>query len=306
MPPTPPCASRSGLTALDLAAALRRLADGSRPHVIADQLREPGRGRGLFEREGWRPGDRARRVLQVARLDTGTESLTLRVELRGAVDAFSVPADVTIPPGGEPVDLTVDVHPPAPGIHSAELRLVETASGLPVHQTLLTVVAALELGAGTLTERRVIGFKGAAWFVRVPADARSLRCAVHPLDGEVSVRLVDPSMHGQRQLGRTGEDGPLSTTIDTPPAGVWEVRVRRDQASSSDVELQAAIEMSIPTQSRPETEPARRWQALATRSRPAVIELDLPEHADTVTVTSHTPEGVELALFVYRWDAEGA
>jgi len=64
--------------------------------------------------------------------------------------------------------------------------------------------------------------------------------------------------------------------------------------------------MSIPTQSRPETEPARRWQALATRSRPAVIELDLPEHADTVTVTAHTPEGVELALFVYRWDAEGA
>jgi hypothetical protein len=275
-------------------------------HVGADQLREPRRGRGLFEREDWRPGDHGRRVLQVARLDTGTESLTLRVELRGAVDAFSVPADITIPPSRELVDLAVDVHPPAPGIHSAELRLVDTASGLPVHQTLLTVVAAHDLGAGTLTERRMTGFKGAAWFVRVPADARSLRCAVHPLGGEVSVRLVDPSMHGQLRLGRAGEEGPLSTTIDTPPAGVWEIRVYRDQPSSSDVELQAAAEMSEPEPSRPATEPARLGQAPATRFRPAVIDLDLPEHAHTVTVAARAPDGVELALFVYRWDGERA
>ena len=273
-------------------------------HAVADQLREPGRGRGLFEREGWRPGDRARRVLQVSRLDSGSESLTLHTELRGAANAFSVPANVTIPPGGEPADLAVDVHPPAHGIHSAELRLVDVASGRPVHQTLLTVVAALDLGGGTLTRRGAIGSRGAAWFVRVPAHARSLRCAVRAVAGEeVNARLVDPSMHGQRRLGRAGEDGPLATTIDWPAGGVWEVRVWSDGSSSSEVELQVSISGSP---SRPEIEPARRWQAPATRSRPAVIELDLPADAEATTLAAHAPDSVDLALFVYRWDGVGA
>jgi hypothetical protein len=129
---------------------------------------------------------------------------------------------------------------------------------------------------------------------------------VHPSGGEASVRLVDPSMHGQRQIGRGGEDGSLSATIETPPAGVWEVRVFRDRPPSSEVEFEATVEMSVPAPSGPETEPARFLQAPATRFRPALIDLDLAEHAHTVGVAAWAPDGVELALFVYRWDGEGA
>src|SRR6266540_2742904 len=203
-------------------------------------LRRPGHGRGLYEREGWAPGDTGTRTITLTRTSGPRGTVTYGLRWRGNDGTFTVvPRRVSLP-FDQPVAVRVHNAPRTPGIHSAALELVES-SGLVVNQVLATIVAAHQL---TAANGYTVHLRGSAewprpipFFVKVLEGTKALRVEMRVRAGRLGLQHEDPATldHLEWQTYFKGYRHPSSfyvrltpgrsgvKLIPQPLAGVWEL-----------------------------------------------------------------------------------
>src|SRR5581483_7207737 len=118
----------SGLVQVDAAVAmLARLQTSpiitieSRAPVrtrLSDLLATPNEGVGLYEREGWKPGDRGERTVTLTRTSGAAGPMTFSLAWQGDDGTFSAPQSVTLPLN-HPVPVPIMIDARSAGAHSA-------------------------------------------------------------------------------------------------------------------------------------------------------------------------------------------
>ncbi len=210
---------------------------------LNQDLRQPGRGRGLFEREGWAAGDTGTRTITLIRTTGPAGALTYDLRWRGNDGTFETPVRTIALVLNQPREVAVHLAPREPGVHSAALAVVDRPSGVAVHEVLATVVAAHQL---TATNGYTVRLRGVtAWprplrfFVHVPPGVGVLRVEMAVRRGRLTLRTDDPATL-EVLAGNSGFKSyrfPLSRTIYITPGragvqlfpgpmpGVWEFLV---------------------------------------------------------------------------------
>ena len=197
--------------------------------VNSHLLSTPHRGVGIFEREGWRAGDRAVRHVTLTRRNGPAGRLRFTARWQGNHDGvFSVAQDLQLPLG-EPVDLEVAIAPRKEGVYSATLLLAEVRSAsaaAPAVRVPVTVVVPYELDAanGFVQELQVevpiLGRK--AVFVRVPEGVGAFSVEVSHTNKETALVLQDPAGNSRGfYVTLNPVTGKSIETIPLPEAGVW-------------------------------------------------------------------------------------
>jgi len=206
-------------------------AEGPVDHVLSRHLRTPGRGIGLYEREGWLVGDSGTRMLRVTRTTGPAGRISYGLRWLGNDGTFAAPATIALPLN-QPVEIPVRIRPTSQGVHSAGLEIVDRTLDLPVEWIMTTIVAALPFTeANDYTIRRQISVP---WpnprieFIRVPEGTQALAITVTVGAGRVALRLHDPTKEGEpppRLLRETVEQftaGQQATRLVTSPLpGTW-------------------------------------------------------------------------------------
>lgn len=189
-------------------------------------LETPHQGVGIFEREGWRAGEKAVRRVKLTRRNGPSGSMRFAVRWRGNLDGtFSAPAEVDLPLG-QPMWMDVAIAPAKEGVYSAVVELIHDSQPDPAVRVPVTVVVPYELNAANgyaqdlQVEMRTLGRE--AIFVRVPEGVDALRIQMAHNRRWALGLMHDPA---GRQQGRTMTvstvTGKVVETIPTPEAGVW-------------------------------------------------------------------------------------
>jgi hypothetical protein len=204
-------------------------------------LRQPGVGRGLYEREGWAPGDTGTRTITLTRTSGRPGAMTYGLQWRGNDGTFQTAATQVILSLNEAVDVRVHIAPRTAGVHSAALQVVDRPSGVAVQQVLATVVAAHQLTAANSYTVRLRG--NAEWprpmpfFVNVPPGTSALRVEMLVGRGRLQLITHDPATLDQLAWNTyfKGYKYPFShyayvtagqkgtELVPSPIAGVWEL-----------------------------------------------------------------------------------
>jgi hypothetical protein len=193
-------------------------------------LPTPHRGVGLYERDGWKPGDREERTITFTRTSGPRGAMTFDVTWAGnGHGTFSAPLQVTLPLNS-PVEFPVTVAPSDYGVHTAHLTLDHPDVPGYAYRTLTTVVAPepLEASNGFSIEKKVEvprpGMK--SFFYQVPEGADALKIDLSWEERAVSLSVVRPDTRQQRGEIITPAGGRRTTQIiQNPMAGMWEIRL---------------------------------------------------------------------------------
>jgi hypothetical protein len=230
--------------------------------------RTPGRGVGIYEREGWTAAMSESRTITLTRR-TGTQDL-VRYALRwiGNNGTFDAPTSVELPLN-KPVHVTVKIKPANEGIHSAALELFDLRTELPIHRVGAYIVAANRLTpANDYTFRATATSpwpKPRSFFVDVPEGTEALRMTLNAQAGKLSLSVKTPEAPGAETnavpVGRLdlmpippvygGDSG--TVLVPNPVAGVWEVMVApagwgQNAADTSDLpvnRVEARFELEV-------------------------------------------------------------
>jgi len=187
----------------------------------------PNQGDGIYEREGWRVGERRERQISLTRTSGPFEPMTFTLRWQGNDGTFSSPASVSLPLN-EPVDVPVSVSAQKEGAHTAILTLEHPAVPGPAHRILNSLIVPYQLtadnGYALRTEVTPPLPGDASIFVNVPVGASAL--TVSAASPDVRITLTAPD-RGSRRLGCIPAERLAPTcTYGAPMAGVWEVNVR--------------------------------------------------------------------------------
>lgn len=199
-------------------------------HAYSHLLPEPHFGVGLFEREGWRPGERGERTVTFTRTRGPREPMTFRLSWAGNEDGtFSAPASVELPLD-TPVDVPIGVAPASAGVHTAHLTLEHPDVPGFAHRMHAAVVAAEPLTAddGFEVERKVeVPRPGiTSLFYDVPEGAQALRVELHQPERGVSLSVSRPDTRQTASIrGAPADTGRAVRIVRDPTPGVWEVRL---------------------------------------------------------------------------------
>lgn len=214
----------------------------------SDSLDPPGRGRGLYEREGWRVGQRESRTVVLERVTGPSAAKTYRLAWSHNDGTFTAPSTVALP-RGEPVDVRVTIEPKAIGVHSALLSVIDPAMDAVLYQVLHTIVAAEMLSASNEFRVRYEGrlpfARVQSFFVDVPPSASELRITVQGDERPITAGLARPTVGFNGAFPETidraatceerrtdsGESAApheveIVCTASRPHAGVWEAFVQ--------------------------------------------------------------------------------
>lgn len=199
-------------------------------HVYSHLLPNPHRGVGLYERYGWKPGDREERIITFTRTTGPRGPMTFDVTWAGnGHGTYSAPLQVTLPLNS-PVEFPVTVSPSEFGVHTAHLTLDHPDVPGYAYRTLTTVVAPepLEASNGFSIEKKVEvprpGMK--SFFYQVPEGVDALKVDLSWEDRAVSLSVVRPDTRQQRGEVITPAGGRRATQIiQNPMAGMWEIRL---------------------------------------------------------------------------------
>ena len=203
-------------------------------------LRRPGHGRGLYEREGWAPGDTGTRTITLNRTSGPPRALTYGLRWRGNDGTFTALAQRVSLPFNQPVGVRVRIAPKTAGVHSAALEVMDPA-GFVAYQVLTTIVAAHQL---TPANGYTVRLRGTAewprpipFFVHVPGGTKVLRVEMRVRAGRLDLLYEDPATldNLEWQTYFKGYRYPFSyylrltsgqsgvELIPQPLAGVWEL-----------------------------------------------------------------------------------
>ena len=191
-------------------------------------LPTPHTGFGLYERSGWKAGERGERTVTFTRTTGPSGDMTFDVTWRGNEHGtFSSPLTVTLPLG-DAVDFPVTVTPAGHGVHTAHLTLDHDDVAGYAHRMHAAVVAPEPLNAANdFTARNEVevprpGMK--SLFFDVPEGVDALRVEATWGDRPVTLGVFRPDTRGQR--GEMIQGGPgITQVVPNPVAGTWEVRL---------------------------------------------------------------------------------
>jgi hypothetical protein len=199
-------------------------------HAYSHLLPTPHQGPGLYERDGWKVGDREERIITLTRTSGPRGAMTFDVSWAGNDNGtFSAPLAVTLPLN-TPVDLPITVTPEEHGVHTAHLTLDHPDVPGYAYRTLATVVTPEPLNArnGFTVEKTVEiprpGMK--SLFFQVPEGTTALKIDMSRQDREVSMSVVRPDTRQQRGETITPTGGRTTTqVVSDPMPGMWEIRL---------------------------------------------------------------------------------
>jgi subtilisin family serine protease len=220
--------------------------------ILSGFLATPGKGEGIYDREGVSTGDSYTRSYTFTRTSGGGGSIVYNLSWVGNDGTFSTAASSLALPLNTPTTLTVTVHPTSAGTHSAILNLDDPATTGIDKQTLNTVVAAEQFSAAnnySITHSGTIGRNQAiSFFFNVPAGVPALKVDLvgggnTPGAGQIRFLRFHPygvglednsSLSCYNPSSGSCSGSPTSRTTSNPQAGVWEVTV--EARRTSDVE----------------------------------------------------------------------
>jgi subtilisin family serine protease len=223
--------------------------------VLSGFLATPGKGVGIYDREGVFAGSSYTRTYTLTRTSGGGTPITYNVSWVGDVGSFSSASTVSLPLN-VPVQFPVTVNAATAGEHSAIMNLDNPGSAGIEFQTLNTVIAAERMTSANnfaVTSTSTIDrAQTRSHFFQVPADtpafkvdfsgpstaggtgqARFLRW--HPygvgIDSNASSNCYMPAVPNTAGCSN-GSTSSRSTAY--PLAGVWEVTVDARRTSDAD------------------------------------------------------------------------
>jgi Subtilase family/Bacterial pre-peptidase C-terminal domain len=201
------------------------------------QLLAPYDGYGIYEREGWKPGDSGDRTITF-----GGTAGTYNVSWLGNDGTFSSAGTISVPGS-----LTVHIGPVTAGIHSAILRL---DSGNPAadgydYAVLNTVVAADQFTSpsfSTTATRSPDRADYKSYFVNVAEGTSALQLSEAVTAGRTRLDITDPfgvPYHLTLPCGCALDfaTAPATKTlsIPNPMSGVWEIDVEASRSAPAAV-----------------------------------------------------------------------
>jgi len=220
--------------------------------ILSGFLATPGKGEGIYDREGVAAGDSYTRTYTFTRTDGGGGTKTYNLSWTGNDGTFSTAGSIALPLNS-PQTLSVTVHPTTAGNHSAILNLDDPATTGIDKQTLNTVVAAEQFTAANnyaVSHSGTIGRNQyTTYYVNVPANVPALKVDLvgggstpgagqirflrfHPygisLDDNSSLSCYNPTS------GSCATGSPSSRTTSNPQAGVWEITVEARRTSDAE------------------------------------------------------------------------
>jgi subtilisin family serine protease len=230
--------------------------------ILSGFLATPGRGEGIYDREGVKAGDSYTRTYTFTRTSGGGGTSTFNLSWVGNDGTFSTAASSIALPLNSPVTLAVTVHPTSAGTHSAILNLDNPSTAGIEAQTLNTVIAAEQFNAannysithsGTIGRNQVTSF-----FYNVPANTPAFKVdmvggGTTPGAGQIRFLRFHPygvgvednsSLSCYNPTSGSCSGSPTSRTQTNPQAGVWEVVVearRTSDAENAPYSLTASI-----------------------------------------------------------------
>jgi subtilisin family serine protease len=205
--------------------------------VLSGLLATPNRGPGIYEREGWTPGQTGTRTITFTRTSGGAGGITYNLSWLGSDGTFSSAASISLP-RGTPVNLPVTINAGAAGIHSALLRLNDPNTAGVDYTVLNTIVAANQFNAANNFSVASSGSADrpdmATFFYNVEPNTPAFKVDVTSISGRVRILRYSPQGlpidNTSTEPFQTG--GSLSKTLSNPIAGVWEVAVEVSRTSA--------------------------------------------------------------------------
>ncbi len=210
-------------------------------HEYSHLLAKPHEGVGLYERNGWKAGDRRERTIIITRSSGPKEPMDFAVNWTGDNGVFSAPLSFKLPLN-EPTSMTISIAPDKPGAHTALLTLDHP--DIPGHgyRMLVTIVAAEQFTAKnkfTIEKKTEIPRPGmCSFFYNVPEGVNALRIDLDAPKRKVKLAAIRPDTRtatGTRLVAikkgrmgrRSGADGGEKSTfvVSDPMPGVWEIRL---------------------------------------------------------------------------------
>jgi hypothetical protein len=193
--------------------------------AISAWLEPPHTGPGIYEREGWAPGQTGEREIEFTRTSGPSEPMEFQVKWSGNDTSFSSPATIRLPLK-EPVKLPVKVAPEFPGVHSALLTL-ENPEVLGIsYRVMNTVVAAetfRESDKFTLKKELRAPRPGSMeLFFDVPPGVAALRVEVQAPKNTVQLVLTPPDGR-EDTVYVSPENTTQARSFAHPMPGVWAV-----------------------------------------------------------------------------------
>jgi len=197
-------------------------------HATSHLLATPNEGVGIFEREGWKSGDRGDRTVTFTRTTGPKGALPFTIGWNGNDGTFTSATTVNLTLG-TPVPVTVGIAPTTTGVHTAIMTLDYAGSPGVEYRTQATVVAATVLDASNkyMSEQKLeVPRPGMTHlYYRVPEGTSALRIDIDSTKRGVSLAVTRPDTRNVQGLGQ-GLVTKGTFAIQNPVAGVWEVRLQ--------------------------------------------------------------------------------
>jgi hypothetical protein len=209
--------------------------------ILSGFLATPGRGTGIYDREGVTAGSSYTRTYTFTRHDGGGGAITYNVGWVGNDGTFSAPSSISLG-RGSPATLAVTVNPTA-GAHSAILTLDDPSTVGIDYASMNTVIAALKFTAPSYSQTvggTIARGQSKHYFFEVPANTPALKVDMtgggdaanagairflrwHPWGLGIDSNAVSNCYNGAPGGCLTGS--PTSRSVTNPQAGVWEVTI---------------------------------------------------------------------------------
>jgi hypothetical protein len=214
-------------------------------HPYSALLVKPNEGVGLFERDGWSPGDRGERTMTFTRTSGPSTAMSFTISvISDSGGSVTAPASVSLPLN-EPVPVTLSISATTPGVHSSLITLDNPSVPGHAYRALATIVAAEPLSASNHykveTKTEVPRPEMRSYFYRVPAGVSALQVVLDSSKREVQVAIIKPDTRtasatrivaergGRGGGGGGGGERPIlpaeTYVVAHPVPGVWEVRL---------------------------------------------------------------------------------
>jgi hypothetical protein len=205
--------------------------------VLGPFLRDPNRGRGIFEREGWTAGTAGSRLLSIKRTSGAKTLLSFQCRWIGNEGTFSGPSSLALPLDQE-MKYPVTIKAKEVGVHSAILACRNLEIPGDAVRVLNTIVAADDLASAPQhrIERELLAKPpdSPSLFINVPPGAKQLRIRGVTTGRRILIVPIGPdgdsgqAYHRSRKTcGPTQQDQERSSVyecdIPYPEPGVWEL-----------------------------------------------------------------------------------
>ncbi|MDE2981586.1 MAG: S8 family serine peptidase [Gemmatimonadota bacterium] len=192
-------------------------------------LPTPHTGFGLYERSGWKAGERGERTVTYTRTSGPSGNMTFDVTWEGNDHGtYSSPLTVTLPLN-TPVDFPVTVTPAGHGVHTAHLTLHHDDVAGYAHRSHAAIVAPEPLNSAngyTAKQEAEVPRPGLkSYFFDVPEGTTALKIDVGWEERPVTLGVFRPDTRGQRGEMIRSDAGGITQVVANPIAGTWEVRL---------------------------------------------------------------------------------